>query len=148
MLCNLGDFVGSAELTSSRAPLTRRWNLAEVRWQSELRDGAVCLQGEDKAIISGYNMKVADDRGTTCTFVEDILWENAPSDVRIALLNRFVEHCSKDADMMVVPLLGYASTEPFLTAHFRRSPRKLNAYLTLWDSSVVTPLQSMYMDVL
>jgi len=146
--CDLANFLGAAEITASRAPLARRWNIAEARWQCHLRLGALCLQGEDKATISGYNMKVADDQRTICTFVEDILWDSTPHEARLALLNRFVDKCSHAAQVIVVPLLGYASAEPFLSAHFRRSPRKLNAYLTLWGPSIATPLQAMYVDVL
>jgi hypothetical protein len=148
---DLQSFQSAAECILDRAPLARTWSLAEARWQCLDRSNPIFItSGHDRLFgaLTGYRMQVADKSGTWCVFLEDVLWEHLDEQRKRDLVKRFVALCSRSAQVLVVPLLGYFSAEPFLEAGFRRSTRVLNAYLGLWDSAAVPEMPAIYMDVI
>jgi GNAT superfamily N-acetyltransferase len=129
------------------APLTRLWTPAEAEWQMTA-PGRLCAAA-DGGVLTGYVLHTLDAARTACCFVDDVLWDRVPPDARPALLDRFLATASRRAGLAVLPLLGYADLAPFRAAGFRRSPRLLHAYLTLWDSlPAPEPFPGMYLEVL
>ena len=131
-------------------PLARQWTRLEAEWQCFKRSGAVCVTDID-AVLTGYVMKVADKHRTPCLIIEDLLWEKLSQERRVALMIKLLEQgAAKGAQIAIAPQLGYTSMEPLQAAGFRRSPRLLNMYATLWRESPgsFNGQTSIYMDVL
>jgi hypothetical protein len=148
---DLKSFQSAADCILDRAPLARRWSLAEARWQCLDRSNPIFITSGNERVfgaLTGYSMQAADKGGTRCVFLEDVLWEHLDEQRKRDLVQRFVALCSRSAQVLVVPLLRYFSAEPFLEAGFRRSTRVLNAYLALWDSATVPEMPAIYMDVI
>lgn len=148
---SIEDFLHAADVAARHAPLARRWSRAEAEWQCRGRIDPICVSrrsGSSVGALTGYRMRSMDSRNTRCAFIEDVLWhEFAPED-RTRLLDEFLSVAAEDAQIAVVPLLDYADMSAFRAAGFRRAPRVLNAYLTLWNADTEVEVPSMYIDVL
>jgi hypothetical protein len=94
-------------------------------------------------------MPIADRAQTKCLLIEDILWSDLASEERAVLVRKLVDRsASSGARMAVVPLLGYADSDPFAKSRFLRSPRVLHAYFGVWDETLEPePVSSFYLDV-
>jgi hypothetical protein len=148
---DLNAFEAAAAKILARVPLARTWTSAEARWQCVERLNAILVTSGNASsfgALAGYQMRIADQRGTKCVFLDDILWEDLAADARRDLVKAFIARCAKSAQVVVVPLLRYFDSEPFLQAGFRRSTRVLNAYLAFWDNTPVDGIPAMYMDVI
>lgn len=145
------DFLQAARTAAGHAAFARRWTAAEAAWQCHGRlepIGVTCRQGDAAGAIAGYGMRMLDSLRTRCAFVDDVLLhELAPPD-RVHLVEEFVAAAAAHARIAVVPVLDYADMSAFHATGFRRSPRTLNAYLTMWDAVADVDVRSMYMDVL
>jgi GNAT superfamily N-acetyltransferase len=141
-------FLGAAASLRSNVPLKRVWNAQEVKWLCE-RPRSLVLTNSAGGALSGYAIDVSDAAHTPCLYVEDVLWDGISSEGRVELLRQFLADASASASMAVVPMLEYADLSPFEAVGFRRSPRVLHAYLTLWSGPVQAPeFPGMYADVL
>ena len=150
-ILNVASFLDAAAEIPTRVPLSRLWSSDEVIWQCGSREGSVFAQLQDggwTGTIAGYIMPIANKDSTQCVFVDDVLWDGFGPDQQLALLDAFLNRCSGSAHIVVVPILGYTSHEIFTQRGFRRFPRSLQAYLTLWNPGRLANLQGMYMDVL
>jgi len=143
-------FLDAAAGVSGCADLTRLSTRDEAEWQCERRSETDCptTAGDAPAgAITGYRMRVLDQPRTTCSFIDDVLCQELPEADRAPLLQRFLSAGAKEFDLAVVPVLNYTDMNAFRVADFRRSPRVLNAFLTLW-SEQPPELSSLYMDVI
>jgi GNAT superfamily N-acetyltransferase len=133
-------------------PITRVWSHSEAEWQCKLRSGAASTSyssGSNTGVLNGYIQQVADSAKTSCLFIENVLWGSLVDEERRILVDQYIEEQSKKATIAVLPLLECADVSPFTAAGFRRSTRSLNAYLTLWNSSLAhETVPGMYIDVL
>ena len=131
------DFMQKARRSSEEVPLARIWSREEAEWQCTHRANTIVASysaGERQGVLTGYIMQIADRANTKCLLIEDILWHDLVAEEREALVQKLVgSAASAGARMCIVPLLGYADPEPFVKARFLRSPRVLNAYLSLWN---------------
>ena len=130
--------------------ISRQWTRLEAEWQC-FRSGAVCVTDERDAVLTGYLMQIADKHRTPCLIIEDLLWEKLPQERRVALLKKLLEKgAANGAQIAIVPQLGYTGMEPLQAAGFRRSPRLVNVYATVWRESVdsINGEAPIYMDVL
>jgi GNAT superfamily N-acetyltransferase len=145
---NTSLFLNAAESLGAAVPLTRLWSAAEAEWQMR-SPGRLCSADAKGGVLTGYVLNVLDTAHTPCFFVDDILWGQLTPEDRKALVDRLLGRASKVASLAVLPMLEYADLSPFLAAGFRRSPRLLHAYLTLWHAPPDLPeLRGMYVDVL
>lgn len=141
-------FLHATEHLASAIPLKRKWNLHEAEWLRD-RPGSILTTDPAGAALSGYLLKTADSTKTSCFFIEDILWDGIAAADRPALLSRCLARAAESATIVTVPILNYADMAAFAAAGFRRSPRVLNTYLTLWDGSAeASEMPSLYTDVL
>jgi len=132
-------------------PLKRLWTRAEVEWQCRRRVDPICVTCETETscgALAGYRICSLNSGRTAYSLVDDTLWHHLNAKERESLLELFLRLAAETAQVAVVPLLGYADMSPFLKYGFRRSPRILHAYLTMWDGSAVSEMQGMYLDVL
>jgi GNAT superfamily N-acetyltransferase len=130
------------------APLSRVWSAAEAEWQMS-SPGRLFSSDANGGVLTGCIINVRDAAHTPCLFVEDVLWGNLTPDARSALLDRLLARASRTATLAALPILEYADVSPFREAGFRRSPRLLHAYLTLWHAQPdLQEFRSMYIDVL
>ena len=143
-------FLGAVESLARRVPLSRVWSLAEANWQIHQRPGRISCADPRGGVLTGYALKIADAARTPCVFVEDVLWDRLEPDARGALLRRFLERSAEAAKLAVLPVLEYADLSPFVAAGFRLSPRRLHAYLTLWNDTPPEEdeVSGFYLDVL
>ena len=143
------------ELTAPIAdavPLARTWTDDEVAWQCRGRAGAIAVTVESegrRGMLTGYVMEVASVPPARVALMEDLLWGDLQPAECSELLQCFLRAAaSRGAQTVSCPVLGYASTDPLVAAGFRRSPRVLHAYLTLWNGEQPKPTPSLYIDVL
>jgi hypothetical protein len=142
-----GLFRSAAECLNPGVTLTRLWSEAEAQWH--LRNtGRLSIADQTGGVLTGVVQRAADAAHTPCFFLEDVLWDRLTPEARGTLLQRLLRRASRVASIAVAPALGYADVSPFLAAGFRRSPRLLHAYLTLWrappDSS---EFSGLYLDI-
>lgn len=128
---NTDVFLRAAEALSPDIALQRVWSKAEAAWLCNRPDGTVVT--DNTGALSGYKICVADKDLTPCFFVEDILWGHSTNEERAELLQRFLAEAAQNASLAIVPVLGYSDLSPFQAAGFRRSPRLLHTYLTMWS---------------
>lgn len=151
---SVDDFLRAAESVTRQTPLCRLWSEPEAEWQLWRRSGALAVTARTESgsgAITGYVMRTLDPLGTRCLIIDDILWDNLPFDQRASLLERFLSLASSMATIAIVPVLKYADMTAFHETGFRRAPRILQPYLTLFDGDYgldVSSLPSMYIDVL
>lgn len=142
------QFQTLANPVADRVPFARIWSPEEVQWNCSRRYGSICaVSGQGKGMLTGYTLSVAGQPDSTSLFLEDIFWDDLDETERSALLSCLLEGAGS-ASVAVVPLWGYFDPAPFLKARFRRSTRKLHAYVTLWGGRpVAPPMERLYMDV-
>lgn len=146
-LVTIGNTIGN------RTPLARVWNREEAEWQCK-RSGAVVVRHvaeSREGMLTGYIMQIADVNRTKCLLVEDVLWGNLEEGERQALVKQLTTKAAADgARLAVLPVLGYAETEPFTTVRFRPSQRILHTYFSVWTDArppAMETLSSFYLDV-
>jgi GNAT superfamily N-acetyltransferase len=140
-------FLAAAESLRVPVPLRRVWTAAEVEWL-HARPGSIVSAHPGGGVLGGYAIHSADAAHTRCFFIEDILWDNLDAGERHFLLLDFLQRAAQHASVAVLPVLGYADLSPFLANRFRRSPRSLHAYLTLFTgTSVDAEFPGLYADV-
>lgn len=135
---SVDHFMEAADAVARVTPLARLWSQPEAEWQCARRDDAVSVTSPAPAAISGYRAVVLDGPGTPCTFIDDILWHQSRDEERARLLNKFLALAARHSELAIVPVLNYADMSPFAAAGFRRSPRSLRAYLTMWTGGTET----------
>ena len=131
-------------------PLARLWSRTEGEWECIHRAGALYTTSDDPdppAALAGYRIDIMDGLGTRCLFIDDVLWRDVPPSSRVELLRRFVAAAS-DCKVAFVPLLNYADMSAFRAVGFRRSPKSLAAYVTIWNGNPCPDIPSMYIDVI
>jgi len=99
-------------------------------------------------LLAGYVMRVADADRTPCLFLDEVHWGDLAAEARVELLKRFLMRAASTARLVAAPILGYADLAPFTVCGFRRSPRRLRAYLTRFNSSPLSELGAFYLDVI
>ncbi|MHB8616312.1 MAG: hypothetical protein ACYC93_09590 [Candidatus Acidiferrales bacterium] len=144
-------FLQTAALITDQAPLARIWSQKEAEWQCR-RLGAVIARhnaGPRLGMLTGYIMEIANPQQTKCLLIEDVLWGTLEQQERQALVRQLLDQAiAAGAQMAIVPCLGYADTDPFSAARFRRSSRVLHAYLTVFTGEPMPEaVPSMYLDV-
>jgi GNAT superfamily N-acetyltransferase len=144
-------FAQLAALLPCRLPFSRLWSEEEIHWECRHRYSAVTAElasGASRGLLAGYWMRISDAARTPVVFIEDILWGDLGEPQRLELLEEFLRRAARHAELALVPLWGYADSEPFRSLRFRASTRMLHAYLTLWNHPpVVAELTPMYIDV-
>ena len=136
---------------AEHAPLARIWTEKEAQWQCHRHGGVVArhVSGSRQGVLTGYVMEIANSQRTKCLIIEDVLWGALEQQDRQVLVRKLLDQAiAVGAQMAIVPCLGYAEMEPFGAARFRRTPRVLQAYLTVFKGDP-TPeaVSSMYLDV-
>ena len=136
---------------AEHAPLARIWSEKEAEWQCR-RYGAVVARhasGPRQGVLTGHVVEIANSRRTKCLIIEDVLWGTLEQPERLALVRKLLDQVVEvGAQMAIVPNLGYADMGPFGAARFRRSPRVLQAYLTVFKGDPPPEVvSSMYLDV-
>jgi hypothetical protein len=144
-------FVAAAQGMPDEVALARRWTDEEARWHFS-RPGsfaATVASGSESGAIAGHCAPVLDGSGLRSVSIEDVLWQTLPSQERHGLLSQFIAAAaSRGADVIGVPVLGYADLSEFRAAGFRKTRRLLHAYLTRWTADPVAPFDAMYLDVI
>lgn len=150
--CNSGDIEPLFNQLVSGIPplpLVRTWTTEEISWQCSRRSGAwvlpICTPRGAKALITGYRARIANPAATPVLIIEDILWGDLSDQEKDAAVAELIR--TADVQLISVPLWGYADMEPFIRARFRRSPRRMNVYLTMWSGASRGNFTGMYMDV-
>jgi len=153
VVANINALVAIGNAIGDRTPLARVWKQDDAEWQCK-RFGAIVARletGSHEGMLTGYLMQTADANRTKCLLIEDVLWGNLEEGERQALVKQFlIKAASEGARLAVLPVLGYAETEPFTTARFRSSQRILHTYFTVWSDSpplTMEPLSAFYLDV-
>jgi hypothetical protein len=142
------DFLNAASSLNAEVPVQRTWNAAEAHWQLH-RPGVVCATGPNGGVLTGYVIHGSDQARTLYFVVEDILWDRLSPNQQTELLRETMHRAAGTATMAVLPILKYADLSPFVAAGFRRVPRLLHTYLTLWTGSLEeAELPGLYVDVL
>jgi len=141
----------TAAAVSGHAPLARIWSEREAEWQCRRHGGVVArhASGPRQGVLTGYVMEIANPQRTKCLIIEDVLWGTLEQPERLALVRQMLNQAiAAGAQMAIVPSLGYADMEPFSAARFRRTPRVLQAYLTVFKGdSPPEAVSAMYLDV-
>ena len=152
---SVNDFMSAAATVGPQTPLCRLWSTSEAQWQLHQRSGAAAVTVRSESgpgAITGHVIRLLDTQGTRCLMVDDILWSSLPAAEQAELLARFLSVAATLADIIVAASdLNYSDITMLQNAGFRKSPRVLNAYLTLWNGTPkvdVASLSSMYIDVL
>jgi Acetyltransferase (GNAT) family len=147
----VGALLQTAALVSDQAPLARIWSEKEAEWQCRRHDAVVArhVSGPRQGLLTAYVMEIANPQRTKCLLIEDVLWGTLEQEERLALVRKLlVQAVAAGAQMAIVPCLGYADMEPFGAARFRRTPRVLHAYLTVFKGEPPPEaVSSMYLDV-
>lgn len=141
-------FLECADKLRGGLPFARLWSREEADWECRRYGSTVSTAhtGGAAALLTGYVLNSA--QGTPCLFTENVLWEDLPPAARVGFLEQFLGQAALKAEVAVVPLWGYFDPGPFEEIGFRRSTRKLHAYLTLWRPSTVPgKFPCMYLDV-
>ena len=141
----------TAELIVEQAPLARIWSEKEAEWQCRRYGSVVArrVSGPRQGVLTGHVVEIANSQRTKCLIIEDVLWGTLEQLERLALVRQLLDQAvAEGAQMAIVPCLGYADMEPFSAARFRRSPRVLQAYLTVFKGEPrPEAVTSMYLDV-
>jgi hypothetical protein len=141
----------TAELIVEQAPLARIWSEKEAEWQCRRYGSVVArrVSGPRQGVLTGHVVEIANSQRTKCLIIEDVLWGTLEQLERLALVRQLLDQAvAEGAQMAIVPCLGYADMEPFSAARFRRSPRVLQAYLTVFKGEPPPEaVTSMYLDV-
>lgn len=144
-------FVAAAAPLADTSEIARIWTPEEILWQCS-REGAVVATyqaGSHFGLLTGSIMELTDEHRTRSLLVDDILWGSLEGEEKTALVRKLTSMAAaRGARIASVPMLGYADMEPFRTARFRPSTRRLHAYFTLWrDSPPPEAVESLYLDV-
>jgi Acetyltransferase (GNAT) family len=136
---------------ANNAPLSRIWSEKEAEWQCRRYGGVVArhVSGARRGVLTGHVVEIANSQRTKCLIIEDVLWGTLDQSERPVLIRKLLDQVIEaGAQMAIVPKLGYADMEPFGAARFRRSPRVLQAYLTVFKGDPPPEaVSSMYLDV-
>jgi hypothetical protein len=148
----IDTFMRAAGCVSRDVPFARTWSRAEAEWQCRGRYRALATAhtaGNRYGAIAGYVLETGGAKPVGCAIIDDLLWDGLEEAERKRLLDAFLNRAAAaGAQMVVSPVLGYADTNPLLSAGFRKSRRVLHAYLTLWNGDPPEyPFESMYLDV-
>jgi Acetyltransferase (GNAT) family len=141
----------TAALVEKDTPLARIWSEKEAEWQCRRYGGVVArhVSGDRQGVLTGHVVAIANSQQTKCLIIEDVLWGTLEQPERLALVRQMLDQAiAAGAQMAIVPSLGYADMEPFSAARFRRSPRVLQAYLTVFKGDPPPEaVSAMYLDV-
>ena len=141
-------FLNAAASLQAEVPVQRIWSAAEASWQMH-RPGAVCVTNANGGALTGYIIHGSDANRRPYFFVEDILWDRLASKERTDMLQEALQSAARGASVAVLPILKYADLSPFAAVGFRRFPRLLHTYLTLWGEVLEGgEMPGLYMDVL
>lgn len=140
------DFMSAAAREVPSTRLVRLWTEPEADWHCCGREGALCVTN-GRGAIAGYRARVLDGLGTRCVFIDDVLWRDMSEESRGELLNSFLTAAAHEAEIAVVPVLNYADMSMFTAARFRRSPKCLRAYLTMFRGDPPVDPSSLYIDI-
>jgi Acetyltransferase (GNAT) family len=147
----VGALLQTAAVISDHAVLARIWSEKEAEWQCRRHGGVVARHalGPRQGVLTGYVMEIANSQRTKCLIIEDVLWGTLEQQERLVLVRKLLDQAAAaGAQMAIVPSLGYADMEPFSAARFRRTPRVLQAYLTVFKGDPPPEaVSSMYLDV-
>jgi Acetyltransferase (GNAT) family len=148
---DVGTLLRTAAPLAEHIPLARIWTEKEAEWQCGRHDAIVArhASGPREGVLTGYLMEIASSQRTKCLIIEDVLWGTLEPQERLPLVRQLLDQAvAAGAQMAIVPSLGYADMEPFTTARFRRTPRVLHAYLTVFKGDPMPEtVSSMYLDV-
>jgi hypothetical protein len=130
--------------------VARVWSQAEAEWQCQ-RLGAVnavtSVEGRG-GMMNGYAIETSGAAPMLCVIVDNILWGDLVAEERGELVRCFIGKAAQSgARMITTPVLGYADMQPLVGAGFRKTRRRLHAYLTAWGFVVPKSVGSMYWDV-
>lgn len=146
------EFLRIAAFTVNDVPLMRVWTEKETQWQLRRYNGVVSYHraGTREGLLTGYLMNAANPQKTKCLLIEDVLWGKLESEERLTLVEKMLNRgMQAGAQIALLPCLGYADIAPFRAARFRRSPRILHCYLTVFKGEPAPkPVSSMYLDVI
>jgi hypothetical protein len=112
----------------------RVFDRREAEWECGLRYGAVTEMSRAESrsgMLTGYIL--ADAGHNPLLFIESVLWGDLFEEERITLARRFLARAAGRASTAILPLLGYADPEPFRALRFRKTTRKLHAYVSVWS---------------
>jgi GNAT superfamily N-acetyltransferase len=141
-------FLNAASSLRTEVPVHRIWSAAEAHWQLH-RPGAVCATNPIGGVLTGYVVRGSDAASSSYFFIDDILWDRLSPMDRTEMVTEITLRAAESASMAVLPILKYADLSPFAAAGFRRVPRLVHAYLTLWSGALDgTELPGLYIDVL
>jgi GNAT superfamily N-acetyltransferase len=134
----------------ARLPFARLWQREEAEWELFKRCGAVSYamkSGPNTGLISGYI--ICDNRGTRCAQIENVLVDGLDPAQKSLALTGFLAEVSGKAQVVLAPAWNYVEESVFRAAGFRRTSRRLNVYLSLWNGQELPDsFDSMYIDVL
>jgi GNAT superfamily N-acetyltransferase len=141
-------FLNAASSLHAEVPVQRIWSAAEAHWQLH-RPGAVCATDPNGGVLTGYVIHGSDAVRTSYFIVEDILWDRLSPKQRSEMLTEVTQRAAGTASVAVLPILKYADLSPFAAAGFRRVPRLVHTYLTLWTGALDgAEFPGLYVDVL
>jgi hypothetical protein len=148
---DVGVLLQTAASIVEHAPLARIWSEKEAEWQCRRYSGIVArhVSGPKQGVLTGHVVEIANSQRTKCLIIEDVLWGTLEPSERLVLTRRLLDQAiAVGAQLAIVPNLGYADMAPFNAARFRRSPRVLQAYLTVFKGDPPPEaVSSMYLDV-
>jgi hypothetical protein len=120
-----------------------------VEWEFT-RYGAVShavRHGDARGLITGYVLN--DTKGIACAQIENVFWDELDDERKAELLRVFLARVAEKAQIAVMPICNYVDVQIFRKNGFRRSARRLNLYLALWNGDKVPEsLDSVYIDIL
>ncbi|MBK7925945.1 MAG: hypothetical protein IPJ98_00195 [Bryobacterales bacterium] len=145
-------FLELATEPASTVPLARTWSRPEAEWQCRQRTGAltVSLRRESRAgILTGTLVEVLGEPIVPSLLVEDVFWGSLLPEERLELVSEFcIRGSGAGAQMISLPLMGYADMAPFQKSGFRKSRRLIHVYMTCWTGAgQFGELPAIYMDV-
>jgi GNAT superfamily N-acetyltransferase len=141
-------FLNAASSLHAEVPVQRIWSAAEAHWQLH-RPGAVCATNPKGGVLTGYVVRGSDAARSSYFFIEDILWDRLSSKDRTEMVTEITHRAAETASIAVLPILKYTDLSPFAAAGFRRVPRLVHTYLTLWTGALDgAELPGLYIDVL
>jgi hypothetical protein len=144
-------FATHAARLAGKEQFARTWSEREIDWECHRRYGAVCAScngNPDDGLLTGYVIGTAADAGVRCLFFENIFWGNLDDLGRELLVTSLLSQVAGQAQIAAVPLFGYADMSVFARLGFRKTVRKTNLYLTVWNGVCPRTLSSAYMDLL
>lgn len=150
--CSINDFLDIASKAAESASLGKLWTAEEAEWQCQRRGNSIVASysavGRSGFLI-GYLMSLANEERTTVLILDDVLWNDLTVDERQILVQRLMDRAAfAGAQMVVVPLQGYADPDPFLKSHFVHSKRVIHVYLGLWNEGPAPEaIDSFYVDI-